>query len=286
MKQPPRPRPRPGRPGLGTDGEELLASVVGPESADHPCPADTSEPERVTLLDRVRADRAAARRHHRRQQMLIAAGVAALCALLGWVVFFSPLFALRTVKVEESTGQISPPVIQAVVQPYLGTPLPRLSTSDIETAVESLSVVKDARVQRSWPREVIVTVIPREPVAAIDTGQGTFDLYDDTGTLISSTSDKPAELPLLSGAGGQQVQPELIPEVLSTLACLDAPVRSQLTRASIDAEGLMTFTLDSGALIVWGPNTDNELKSRVLTVLLGQTAKIYDVSSPRTPVTR
>lgn len=286
MKQPPRPRPRPARPGLGPDGEKLLASAVNGESIQQPAPADPAEAEHVTLLDQVRADRAAARRHHRRHQMLIAAAGVAVCVLLGWAVLFSPLFALRAVKVYEGTGQISPAVIQAVVQPYLGTPLPRLSTSDIETAVESLSVVKDARVKRSWPRELIVTVVPREPVAAIDNGGGSYDLYDETGTLISSESDKPAGLPLLTGAGGHTVQPELIPEVLTTLACLDAPVRSQLTQAAIDAEGLMTFTLDTGALVVWGPDTENELKSRVLTVLLGQPAKIYDVSSPRTPVTR
>ena len=47
----------------------------------------------------------------------------------------------------------------------------------------------------------------------------------------------------------------------------------------------MSFTLRSGATVVWGVARDNERKAAVLRILLKQEAKKYDVSAPNAPVT-
>ena len=49
---------------------------------------------------------------------------------------------------------------------------------------------------------------------------------------------------------------------------------------------LVTLALTDGRLVTWGDASESALKAEVLAALLTQEARVYDVSSPRTPTTR
>ena len=71
----------------------------------------------------------------------------------------------------------------------------------------------------------------------------------------------------------------------TVLAVLDQPTRQAVDTVSIDGTDQVSFTLRSGATVVWGVARDNERKAAVLRILLKQEAKKYDVSAPNAPVT-
>ncbi|OKL53992.1 hypothetical protein BSZ39_06470 [Bowdeniella nasicola] len=305
MKPPPRPRPRPTRPGLSdAEREEILAAakeeVEAESESREPAPKtavlttltarakESLTRDNVTLLQSVRDERRRATWHARKRHAFWALGIGLVLAAVVWVVFFSPLFALKNIKVKTEGPEVSESAVTAVLDRYRGTPLPRLSTTDMKSAVEALTVVETVKVARSWPREVIVTVKGREAVAAQENPgeDGGFQLLDAHGVILGQRPEKPEGIPLINVGGEEHLRGALIDDVLTALGALPDEVRGRLTNAAIDGDGLMSFTLDSGARIVWGSASDIELKSRVLQVLLTKEASVYDVSAPRTPVTK
>ncbi|WP_250505582.1 cell division protein FtsQ/DivIB [Bowdeniella massiliensis] len=308
MKPPPRPRPRIHRPGLNEDDRQALIAPEE-EAEDRAKPEPRAEAERspapitqlaaraketlrrdhspVTSLNRVRDERRRAVWHARKRYAYWAAGAIVLIAALVWGAFFSPLFALTTIKVKTEGPEVSESAVTAVLEPYRGTPLPRLSTGDMRAAVEALTVVETVQIARSWPKEVIVTVKGREAVAAQQLADsGEFELLDAHGVVLGKRGEAPEGIPVISVGGEEHLRGALVQDVLTTLGALPDEVRSRLSSAAIDGDGLMSFTLDNSARVIWGGSNDTELKSRVLQVLLTQEAKVYDVSAPRTPVTK
>lgn len=209
-----------------------------------------------------------------------------LVGLLVWAVFFSPLLALKSITIRNSGPKVSESAIQAVLDPFIGTPLPRLSTSDMQRAVESLTAVESVSVARSWPHSATVSVTGREAVAVEKLEDGQYQLLDAYGIALGVRSEIPEGVPVLDLSGPEHLREPQVDDVLTVLGALPGDVRERLTTAQVDADGLMSFTLENGARVVWGSATDTELKARVLEVLLSQEAKVYDVSAPRTPVTR
>lgn len=47
----------------------------------------------------------------------------------------------------------------------------------------------------------------------------------------------------------------------------------------------ISLVLDSGATIIWGDESNNELKAKVIAVLAQRNASTYDLTDPARPVT-
>lgn len=303
MKPPPRPRPRRERPHALSDADisptppdddqsDGEVAAAGEVDAAKPAPlvwmrpARSDDDEQVAKLDEKREQIRAAQRHRRNHQLLYSSIALALTLAVLWTIFFSPLFALKFVKVKQSGEQVSPDAVQAVLKDYLGVPLPRLPMDDMTQAVAALTVVESVDVRRSWPQEVIVSVKGRTAIATQKVGENSYALIDSYGVVLGSRSEQPPGIPLLSIRGDAALESSLIDDVLHCLQSLPAPLRERVKVADIDADALTTLTLDNDAVVVWGSTADAELKARVLQVLVQEEAKVYDVSSPRAPVTK
>lgn len=295
MKPPPRPRPRRERPHAIDDADLSPAPQESADQEQRPekvaplvwmRPARTDDDDAVVKLDEKREQIRAAQRHRRNHQLLYSSIALAVTLAVLWTIFFSPLFALKVVKVKQTGEQVSPDAVQAVLADYHGVPLPRLPIDDMTQAVAALTVVESVDVRRSWPQEVIVTVKGRTAIATQKVADDSYALIDAFGVVLGSRSEQPSGVPLLSVRGDAALEPSLIDDALLCLKALPAQVRERVLIADIDADGLITLTLDNDAVVVWGSTADAELKARVLQVLLQEDAKVYDVSSPRAPVTK
>ncbi|MDO5727525.1 MAG: cell division protein FtsQ/DivIB [Bowdeniella nasicola] len=297
MKPPPKPRPQRRRPRVEGFAHDQPAREVASGSDDQEehsrlAPLVWMRPQRrddgdtVLQLEDKRAAIAQAGRYRRRHQLIYSAIALAVTLAVLWVVFFSPLFALKTVKIHQQGDQVSADSVHAVLEDYQGIPLPRLPIEDMTQAVAALTIVESVSVRRSWPHEVIVTVKGRTAIAAQKQPDDSFALIDAYGVILGSRSEQPTDIPLLSVRGDEALTTALIDDALSCLQALPGDVRARVTVADIDADGLTTLQLDNGAVVVWGSTNDTELKANVLQVLLQEDAKVYDVSSPRAPVTK
>lgn len=219
-------------------------------------------------------------------------GVSAAAAVLGalvWLGFFSPVLALDLAEVE-LTGEgavVEAAAVLDVVRPYAGTPLPRLDTVELRRSVLDVPGVRSAEVARIWPHGLRLTIVAREPVAAVP-ADGGFTLLDVEGVPVGRSDGVPDGLPEVSVPLSEDAR--ALTAVLTVLERLPADLADEVVAASAESQDTVRLELADGALVEWGSADETALKARVLETLraaeASRDAEVYDVSAPRLPITR
>ena len=263
---------------------EILRRPIG--QSDAATVLGSSEESATADLNERRKERQQAQR---RLVITRIATVSAACVVaiaLVWGIFFSPLFALDMSKVSiEGLGDDSATTseVQAAIQPFASTPLPRLSTSKVSAAVGGVRLVREAHVERTWPRGLRVTVRPRQAVLAVKEGAA-WSLVDDQGVSLSSSPSMPEGMAPTTLPDGDE-RSRAAGEVAAIWAAMGDELRSQITMITHDGQ-TVSMTLSNSRTLNWGVASENDLKAKVAQVLISQRqARTYDVSSPVHPVT-
>ena len=256
-------------------GQSDAAAILG--SSDESATADLNERRR---------ERTHAHRRLLLTRLASACGAVIVVCALVWGVFFSPLFALDMSQVsieglgEDTTTQNE---VRAAIEPFASVPLPRLKTSAIDEQIAKVRLVREAHVQRSWPRGLSVQVRPRQAILAVKEGTS-WALVDDQGVTVSSASTAPEGMaPTTLPDGDQRAQAAA--DVAAIWTAMGDDLRSKIAMITHDGQ-TVSMTLTNSRTLNWGVAKDNELKAKVAAVLISQRqARTYDVSSPVHPVT-
>lgn len=229
---------------------------------------------------RLRQERAVRRR---RRRLLVALGIGLVLVAGAWGLWFSPLFATRTVDVR-GTSLLTPEQVTGAAQVPPGLPLPQQDRAAIEARVRTLAPVREVEVVRSWPHTLGIRISERTPVVAF-TVNGGFLLVDSEGVAYAQVPEQPADL---LRAEGDSVDTDLTSAVGRTVGALPDDIRSQVLGVRADSPAAITLELKSGTRVVWGDPENAELKGQVLAVLRDQVpdATSYDVSVPAFPTTQ
>jgi cell division protein FtsQ len=219
------------------------------------------------------------------------AGAAVLVALAGglsWVVLGSSWFAARSVQVV-GTHEVPAEVVRAVAGVPLGTPMLRLDTKAIGTRVAAVPRVASVQVRCNLDGTVRIEVTERTPVAFVRRGDG-VRLVDATGTDYATVPTEPPGLPELRVA---TVGPrdEVTVATLTVLTTLPERLRAQVRSIAATSPAEIVLRLDderggrrgTEREVRWGDVREGDRKAAVLSALLTQPGKIYDVSSPALP---
>jgi cell division protein FtsQ len=230
-----------------------------------------------------------------------------IIAAVGWALLGDRLLVVRVIAVS-GTHLVPPAQVIAAADVPAGTPLIRVDTTQVATRVEGITQVASARVSKDWPDGLSITVTERVPVVAVRMSGGIYDLVDHDGVIVTAQRAKPAALPLFETAvpGSQlrgdgdiaatsAVLAELPPWLYREVA--DVSVTSgggsgnggdsggASEKASVPAGSVVLYT-DQGQTIVWGGPDMAGVKARELAILMLDRVSYYDVSDPRTAVTR
>lgn len=235
------------------------------------------------------AERSAMRRRLTRRKVMWAAVGAGVAGALAWLLFLSPVLALDVSKVEV-TGQgsvVDPTAVLAVVAPLDGTPLPRLDTVELRRSILDVPGVRAAEVVRRWPHGLRITIVSREPVAAVPDAEGVV-LLDVDGVQVGRAAEAPAGLPVITVPLGDDTR--AMTAVLGVLQRLPDDLAAQVASASASSQDTVQLVLADGAEVEWGSADQTALKARVLQTLRAAPASagaaVYDVSAPTMPITR
>lgn len=267
-------------------GQAVVAEIVeGSPSRGLRAAASRRDSDPVDMTER-RRERLAERRRVRKRRIVRASIAGAAAVLLAWVVFFSPLLALRSggvaVRGAGAVG-VADGDVKAAVAEFVGTPLVRLNTGEVESKVrKSLPMVKRAKVTRNFPGGVTVAVTLRKPVACM-AEKTSCTAIDEDGVRLDIPKSQAASLPKLKLADGDAPRATSIMGAL--LGALDEGTRRRVASVEVTRAGQVSFTLSDGATVNWGGAEESAVKARVLKGLLSQKAKLYDVSAPHAPVT-
>lgn len=267
-------------------GQAVVAEIVeGGPSRGLRAAASRPDSDPVDMTER-RRERLAERRRVRKRRIVRASIAGAAAVLLAWVVFFSPLLALRSggvaVRGAGAVG-VADGDVKAAVAEFVGTPLVRLNTGEVESKVrKSLPMVKRAKVTRNFPGGVTVAVTLRKPVACM-AEKTSCTAIDEDGVRLDIPKSQAASLPKLKLADGDA--PRATSIMGAVLGALDEGTRRRVASVEVTRAGQVSFTLSDGATVNWGGAEESAVKARVLKGLLSQKAKLYDVSAPHAPVT-
>jgi cell division protein FtsQ len=212
------------------------------------------------------------------------AGVALVIVLgIAWALLGSSVLVVRHIKVT-GNGRIPAGKIRAASGIKSGTPLLRLDSAAASRRVERINQVLSAKVSRSLPDTVVISIRVRAPSLVV-ADAGAFELVDGDGVVLRTRSARPAGLPLL-----RQPPPVLrgnpaVHAAARVLAELPAQVRGQVLAVTATSADAVTLHLRGRITIRWGGPDRAAAKARELRALLRTHARYYDVSSPTEAVT-
>lgn len=237
-------------------------------SAPTIAPTIAQRPARVDFGDRGR------RRRRRLRALLVGLGVIAAGAI-AWILFFSSILAVSSVRVVGAEGAQADQVLAAAGVP-IGTPMVRLDTSAAQAGVVGLPWVAGVEVRRGWPNEVVLAVTVRQPIAAL---AGTTSAVDAGGAVFDAVGPLPKELPTVwaDGVGLQTA--------MGVLSTLPADIAAKVVSISATTRDNVVLSLKAGAVVRWGSVEQPQFKAEVLRALLRHNRDIYDVTAPELPTT-
>lgn len=225
----------------------------------------------------------------RRRIWIGVATAAVLVVALILVLVFSPVLAIKTITVT-GTDLTPEKTVDEALAPLKEQPLPQVGDDDVRPLLEGLPAVLDVTVEARPPSELAVEITERIPVAVLETGK-TFALIDAEGKRIGSVKErKSAELPLIDESAASKDQ-EIFRTITAVLSALPADILAQLEHASAKSIDSVELQLTNGQKVLWGNDSQLELKAKVFEALLNAPepeveVEVYDVSTPTMPVTR
>lgn len=213
-------------------------------------------------------------------------------ALLAWLVAReTALFGVHAVRVDGA-----PPVVSAQVRRTLsarvGESLLKVDVAAAERAVESLPTIETASIDRAFPNELVVDVVPERAVALVRQGKASAIVSARGRVMAKAERRARPELPRIwvgkdvDLTPGQTASGDLAAAVraVAPLAGGDFPGRVGAVRT---APGALVLRLRSGLEIRLGEAADADLKLAVaarVIPLLEDGTRYLDVSVPERPV--
>ena len=106
---------------------------------------------------------------------------------------------------------------------------------------------------------------------------------DGEGVDLGVVGTAPAGIPVLDIPLDEDT-PRTLGATLAILASLPDELRAEVSGVAARTADQVVLTLN-GAIVRWGGDSENELKASVLATLRQIPAAVYDVSTPRRPIT-
>ena len=231
-----------------------------------------------------------ARRNRRRHLVgaaKVVAGVGAVVAL-GWLVAASPLFRIdaASVEVDGLSAEVDESALRAVIAGVDGDSLVTLNAGALEDRLAGVAGVREAKVEKSWPDDLRVTVVARRPVLAVP-GEGGFSLLDADGVVVGSSVDAPVGLVVATVPVGEK---RIVDAVVTVVRAMPAELWATVVAVSAQTEDSMVFTCASGLVVEWGGPEDSALKAQVVEAMIASGAvtggEVLNVAAPTLPITK
>lgn len=279
--------------GLGARGADADGLALAPDAGelDAVPQADVREAKRrlrEAEKSRRRRERGEQRRftshlRRRRRIWLVAGAAIAGLALFVAVGVFTPLMAVREVRIV-GAEQMSTADLEAAMSRFEGVPLALVSDQDVHRALEPFPLIERYAIERIPPQTLVLRIEERDAVVAIER-DGAFALYDPAGVLLGTAAERPEGVPLAAGAVLDPSSPAF-QAAARIIRDLPEDVRTGLAGVQASTPQDVTLTLAGGTEVIWGGTEETQRKAvvvRSLIASLGFPAMI-DVSAPDNPV--
>ena len=182
---------------------------------------------------------------------LLAVALAALAYTGFRLVFESPAFPLRTIRLEGDLRHLAQADVVRALQGKVKGTFFTVDLETISTIFEGIAWVRRAEVRRRWPDALEVKI--EEHVALARWGRGESQLVNTQGELFSGRSD--ATLPLLSGPAGTEGE---VARRYASFCELLAPLGFEPRQVALSSRLAWQVRLSNGLTLQLGRDSDRD----------------------------
>ncbi len=248
---------------------------------------------RRSARDRRRAERAEVRRFTRRarnRRVTIAVIAGTIVTLIGLVLtaVYSPILALRQVRVD-GTSRVNAEEVVSALDDQLGTPLALIDFAEIEDQLGAFPLIRSYVTETLPPDTLVIHIVERQPVGSVATTTG-YQVVDPAGIVLQESADRLPGVPLIDLAGAATTTPAFDAAV-EVLLSLPPTLLAQVDSISAHTQDDVSLVLAGvGQRVTWGSADDSTRKAALLAALIAVTdptaAGEFDVSAPSNGVFR
>jgi cell division protein FtsQ len=299
-----KPRPNRSTPGKPTPGKPAgkatqAAAQPGPNNSPDPsrvarkaeveAPVAAQDPKKsARALERTqhRLERAEARRFTRssRRRRLTWLSVGAIFVVLVAVLavaIFSPILALRTIRIEGATS-IKVAAVQSALDDQLGTPLALLNTSQIDRDLSRFTLIRSYVTEIIPPNTLVVRIVERQAIGVVKEGN-VYDQVDPAGVVLKKTTS-PGNLPVIE-IGSAKVGGAAFEAAVKVLLAMPASLSGQIDTISASTlDNVSLMFSGSKHTVIWGSSAQSNEKATVLAAMLKvkqcQSMPVLNVTAP------
>jgi cell division protein FtsQ len=232
--------------------------------------AGSESVSRAAERAKQRAARSEARRFTRgtrRRRLTVLSAIGMVVLLIGVlaVAVFSPILALRTIRVEGTSAIPASSVTQALSS-QLGTPLALLDDTTMRRELSRIILIRSYVTEVVPPNTLVVRIVERRAIGVLRKGSS-YEQVDPAGVVLA-TSATPAGLPVIQ-IGSAGVDSPGFAAAVKVLLAMPASVLAEVGSISATTLDNVSLTLTQGTHTVeWGSSDQSDLKARALAILL------------------
>jgi cell division protein FtsQ len=219
----------------------------------------------------------------------LVAGVSSLLSLVLTVLILttSPVFSLRNIELD-GVERLSEEEVKGQLSALMGVPLAQVGPADVADMLAVFPLIRSVETRVDLPNTLVVSVVERTPLGAIQTPTG-FDIVDQAAVVLWSESVKPTSLPVILVAPDREAAP--FRAIVRALEVLPPTVLARVDAVTANSQDTVRFSLtDSNHIVLWGSADLSQAKARALPAALvaagAEGAKLIDLSTPDTVVIR
>lgn len=228
---------------------------------------------------------------------LIIAAITLLC----WVLFFSPIFRLKSenISIFGSNEWVSEQKISSIASNQVNKSLFLVSSQEIIEQLNNIPGVTEAKVSKKFPQGLQITVRAQKPAAMLKThGSEKLTAVDVKCRVLNAVENVPtAGIPVIEVTDvHKSLSSKAVREALKIVSSLSEDFRSHVMRVSARTQDSVETEISSTVsnveihrVIVWGDSSDLDLKKAIVDVIINDPSKIgnrqrLDVSAPARPI--
>lgn len=228
---------------------------------------------------------------------LIIASITLLC----WVLFFSPVFRLKSknISIFGSNEWVSEQKISSIASNQVNKSLFLVSSQEIIEQLNNIPGVTEAKVSKKFPQGLQITVRAQKPAAILKShGSEKLTAVDVKGRVLNAVENVPTTgIPVIEVTDvHKSLSSKAVREALKIVSSLSEDFRSHVMRVSARTQDSVETEVSSTVsnveihrVIVWGDSSDLDLKKAIVDVIINDPSKIgnrqrLDVSAPARPI--
>jgi cell division protein FtsQ len=237
--------------------------VVAPVRSPEQVRKATERAERRAKRDEARRFTRNSRRR-RATWITVGAIFVVLVAVLA-VAIFSPILALRTIRIEGADA-VKASSVRSALDDQLGTPLALLDTGQIDRDLAQFTLIRSYVTEIVPPNTLVVRIEERQAIGVVANGD-IYDEVDPAGVVLGKSATR-GKLPVID-IGDAKLGGAAFDAAVKVLLAMPASVSDQVSSVSATTLDNVSLTLTGVKhTVIWGSSANSEAKAQVLSVML------------------